>query len=120
MDLSNIDNKANFVLDFVPNGIYNETKGIYKLQMFFTASISEKNIVVVSLECNAIFQFRKNTKIENIPPYFYPNSIAVIFPYIRAMVSTLSLQANVNPIVLPTMNLSSLQETLKKSTSLEK
>ena len=90
MDLSNIDNKANFVLDFVPNGIYNETKGIYKLQMFFTASISEKNIVVVSLECNAIFQFRKNTKIENIPPYFYPNSIAIISDAVNNLSDALS------------------------------
>ena len=58
-------------------------------------------------------------KIEfnDIPGFFYPNSIAILFPYIRAFVSTLTLQANVTPIVLPTLNLTNLQEKLKKNTT---
>ena len=62
--------------------------------------------------------FNGSTSIEDIPEYFYPNSIAIIFPYIRAFVSTLSLQANVKPIVLPTINLIGLTNELKENTSI--
>ncbi|MBQ2321387.1 MAG: protein-export chaperone SecB, partial [Bacteroidales bacterium] len=47
------------------------------------------------------------------------NSVAIIFPYIRAFVSTISLQANVNPIVLPTINLTGLTGELKRQTKSE-
>lgn len=48
---------------------------------------------------------------------FYANSIAIVFPYIRAFISTVTLQANlVSPILLPTMNLTSLGERLMNNT----
>ena len=57
--------------------------------------------------------------ILEIPDFFYPNSLAIIFPYIRAFVSTLTLQANVRPIVLPTVNLMGLTDMLRKETTVE-
>lgn len=51
-----------------------------------------------------------------IPNYFYANSLAIIFPYIRAFVSTITLQSNMHPIVLPTVNLMGLSEKLKRNT----
>lgn len=51
-----------------------------------------------------------------IPDYFYANSLAIIFPYIRAFVSTITLQSNMHPIVLPTVNLMGLSEKLKRNT----
>ncbi|EXZ22215.1 pretranslocase subunit SecB family protein, partial [Bacteroides fragilis str. S13 L11] len=55
--------------------------------------------------------------LAEIPNFFYPNSIAILFPYVRAFVSTLTLQANIKPILLPTLNLSSLQDTLRENTT---
>ena len=48
---------------------------------------------------------------------FISNSIAILFPYVRAFVSTLTLQANIKPILLPTLNLSSLQDILRENTT---
>ena len=70
----------------------------------------------VKVKCNAEFQFNGAIGLDEIPAFFYPNSIAIVFPYVRAFVSTLTLQANVQPMLLPTINLSSLQETLRKNT----
>lgn len=62
------------------------------------------------------FTFEDNISKNDIPDYFYPNSFAIIFPYIRAFVSTISLQANVQPVVLPTINLMGLTDSLKNKT----
>lgn len=77
-----------------------------------------KEEVVVQLESIALFQMEDNVKtIDEIPDYFYANSIAIVYPYLRAFVSTLTLQSNAKPMVLPTMNLSSLEGDLRKNTS---
>lgn len=55
-------------------------------------------------------------KLEEIPTFFYPNSLAILFPYVRAFVSTLSLQANVRPVMLPTINLMGLTDRLRAQT----
>lgn len=41
--------------------------------------------------------FESARTLEDIPDYFYANSIAILFPYVRAFVSTVSLQANIPP-----------------------
>ena len=74
---------------------------------------------VICVFCEASFSFCDQISFEQIPEYFYPNSVAIIFPYIRAFVSTISLQANVNPIVLPTINLTGLTGELKRQTKSE-
>lgn len=70
----------------------------------------------INILCKACFVFKEPVAFEEIPNYFYLNSIAILFPYIRAFVSIITLQANINALVLPTMNLASLQETLKENT----
>lgn len=114
LNLKNLPNNATFSLHFSPVGQYDEKSGIFELTLSFKAKVGNKNVVFV--ECNSVFSFKDPVKLEEIPSYFYPNSIAIVFPYIRAFVSTLSLQANVQPIILPTMNLFGLQEELRKNT----
>lgn len=78
----------------------------------------EKNFVECLL--NADFIFSPDVKtIEDIPTYFYANSIAIIFPYLRAFISSLTIQANINPVILPTMNLTSLSIPLKENVEIK-
>ena len=42
---------------------------------------------------------------------FEPNAIAILYPYIRSIVSTYTVNANVGPIILPAIN---VNEMLKK------
>ena len=107
---------------FNPSGIYNPTDGEYKLTMGFSATASTESdqkeyreIIKGGLE--AYFEFEKNTEYKNIPDFFYPNSIAIVYPFIRAFVSTITLQAGLRLLVLPILNLNSLSDTLKSQTT---
>lgn len=114
LNLRNLPEEGTFTLQFKPNGEYVESAGLFRLNLDFKAKVGNRNVIVTEVE--ASFRFSKSLALEDIPPYFYPNSIAILFPYIRSFVSTLTLQANMKPIILPTMNLTSLQEDLRKNT----
>ena len=116
--LSNVPGENKLNIDFQPSGVYQKDKGIYNLTFVFVAWEDNKSQedFAVKVKCNAEFQFNGAIRVDEIPAFFYPNSIAIVFPYVRAFVSTLTLQANIQPILLPTINLSSLQESLRKNT----
>ena len=103
-----------------PEGIFHSSTRQYELTFIFKAVSDSKTIKnqkqIIFVKCVAFFEFNDISKFEDIPEYFFTNSIAILFPYIRAFVSTLTLQANIPPIILPTMNLISLQEKLKANT----
>jgi preprotein translocase subunit SecB len=105
-------------IQFKPKGVFekNEEKSFYNLTFNFIALSSNIEKPFVDIECNALFEFADTITFEEIPSFFYANSIAIIFPYLRAFVSTVTLQANKEPIVLPTMNLSSLEKELRDNT----
>lgn len=115
MDFTRIESDS-FRLDIRPRGVYAEEDGRYSLTFEFIADDSVTKQNIMSVTCKASFLFKDKIPLEQIPPYFYANSIAIIFPYVRAFVSTVSLQSNRPVIMLPTMNLSSLQEELLNNT----
>lgn len=39
---------------------------------------------------------------------FKPNAVAVLFPYVRSIISTYTAAANVNPLILPTVNINKM------------
>lgn len=45
---------------------------------------------------------------------FEPNAIAILYPYIRAIVSTYTASANVNALILPAINVNKLIEEQNK------
>lgn len=116
LDLSNLSGEEVINLSFNPSGVYNQKEGMFLLSFSFFAHTQTKKDPIVHVQCDATFQFQSPLPIEEIPNYFYSNSIAILFPYIRSMVSTLTLQANVKPIILPTMNLTPLQQQLQQKT----
>lgn len=115
LDLRNIKPVTNFDIEFIPNGVFYPETGVFRLTFDFIAKVEAKKAVTV--KCIANFKFENISSLENIPEYFYANSIAILFPYIRAFISTVTLQANIKPLLLPTLNLSSLQAQLKANTS---
>lgn len=114
-----IPDKAELNIVFSPRGVFNSTDSTYKLDFDVKVECKENGKEVISVSCVALFSFNGRITISEIPEYFYPNSLAIMFPYIRAFVSTISLQANVRPVVLPTVNLMGLTEELKEKTTIE-
>lgn len=103
-------------ISFEPSGQFISNDSSYELNFTFIAHNENRDIPFVKITCISIFKFEDKISYEEIPTYFYRNSIAIIFPYIRAFISTVTLQANIPPIILPTMNLSSLETPLKENT----
>ena len=103
-------------MDINPSGKFFQKSGTFELTFEFSANESENNETVIFVLCRAEFYFKNVATFKDIPAYFYTNSIAILFPYIRAFVSTLTLQANRAPIIIPIMNLASLEATLRSNT----
>lgn len=112
-----IPKDAEFVIDFKPSGKLKEIEGTYDLSFDTIVKCEKTDTIIVEVSCIAQFSFMDRIKFEEIPDFFYPNSLAILFPYIRAFVSTLSLQANSSPMILPTVNLMGLTEKLRDNTS---
>lgn len=119
MNMGLFSEQAPLNLSFSPSGTYDETKGVYNLRFAFTAEQGEEATTIVKIVCDAIFEFKSPIDINAIPDYFFPNCLAIVFPYVRAFVSSVTLQANLAiPILIPTLNLTGLQSTLKENTTL--
>ena len=56
--------------------------------------------------------FRLNGE-EDISKY-EANAIAIMYPYLRAIVSTYTSSANINPLILPAINVNAMLENSKK------
>ncbi len=110
-------NQNDLSLNFSPSGKYNANEKKYILLFEFTAMYGDDNdqkeFLKIIIESDFIFA----EKIE-LPDYFYPNSLAIVFPYIRAFVSTLSTLANMKPLILPVLNLGSLKDLLIQNTEI--
>ena len=101
-------------VSFDPCGEYSKATGEYKLRLITRVSSEEKEFISTTLQ--VVFGFTESIELSEIPDYFYPNCMAIVFPYVRSFLSTLSLQANVPPIILPIINFSDLQGILKRNT----
>ncbi len=114
-DPENEDQKINIA--FNPSGLFIKEGSRFVVQFDFTTSGIEDGKQIISARMIASFKFNEAIELNNIPDYFYKNSIAIVFPYLRAFVSSLTVLANVKPMILPILNLGSLEKTLKENTT---
>lgn len=106
--------------DFSPSGKFKKDSSEFELSLKLRVFVvqNEQEFTTVELFFKSYFIFKDVTNLSEIPPYFYINSTAIIFPYIRAFISTLSLQANYfEVIVLNLLNLSGLEKPLRENTT---
>jgi preprotein translocase subunit SecB len=104
--------------DLVPTGkFYTQTKE-YVLTIDFTIFDFETKQKVLKCKLIGNFDIFLEEGNNNIPEYFYANSIAILFPYLRSFISTMTLQSNSGIIMVPTYNVSEFKEVLKKETEI--
>lgn len=70
--------------------VFDDGKGDYPFRM------------VVQLE--GLFQLSANSIAEDIEKY-YANALSILYPYARAIVSNYTASANIEPLILPTVNI---------------
>ena len=58
----------------------------------------------MKLEITGVFEIENNATEVEARGLAETNAIAILFPYLRAMVTTYSANANVEPIIIPPIN----------------
>ena len=110
-------NETDLKLSFNPKGEFNPKNGKFELTIEFIGFENEKiDEPVIKVIGVSEFLFSEPINLDKIPPYFYNNSIAIVFPYLRAFISTLTLQSNTGVIMLGLLNFTGMGEVLKNNT----
>ena len=104
-------------VDFKPSGIISKEKSNFKLLLGVKITDVEK-VLNIDIDVRADYSFSSEIKPEELEQYFYINAPALLFPYLRAYIATLSNLSGFKTINLPTLNLTGLGEELKKNTSI--
>jgi preprotein translocase subunit SecB len=112
-----LTDESNVDIEFQLSGILKNAENIYILTIEFNATYGDDSKVFSNIVSEGVFTFAEPVQIDTIPDYFYANSIAILFPYLRAFITTLTAVANIKPLILPTLNLGSLAKPLKDNTT---
>ncbi len=104
-----------FNITINPSGEIFPSNSVFQLKLEIKV-YDNNEIINVELIVMATFVFNKNIRESDLHNYFFVNAPAIVFPYVRAYLSTLTNLSGVRPINLPTLNLTQLKDNLKKNT----
>lgn len=104
-------------VSFDIQGVYTQEIAQYELIFSVKVGHNDDEIPFAKVQCKGMFEFENVSNLDDIPDFFYTNSVAILFPYLRAYLSLVTTQANVPGIILPTYNLSNLKDKLKENTT---
>lgn len=101
---------------FNPKGIIN--KEVSNFQLHLEVKIEDEN-KSINIEITAVanYYFEKEIELDILNNLFYLNAPALLFPYIRAYISTLTNLSGFETLTLPTLNMTGLGEDLKNNTT---
>lgn len=81
----------------IENNLYKHTLGV---------DIMDKNNVMrIKVVVIGLFEFDRDIDEKLKSTFFNSSAPAILFPYVRAYVTTLTGLSGVNPVILPTLNL---------------
>jgi preprotein translocase subunit SecB len=105
-----------FKIDCIPSGIINKEASEFLLNLKVNI-VDGTDSVNIEVEAEAIFRFTNDNTQAELDNFFYINSSAILFPYIRAYIATLTTLSG-ESIVPPTLNLTGLGDKLKGNTKI--
>jgi preprotein translocase subunit SecB len=117
IELDESSNFDNLKIGFKVSGLINKKENVFLLDLAVNIT-NEQNDLKIGVDAIGKYEFDDVENIENISSFFYINSSAILFPYIRAYISTLTNLSGNRSVTLPTMNLTKLGEELKSNTKL--
>lgn len=90
---------------------FEQTVGVneeeHNMRLEMTANISDENKVLnIKVKAQGFFEFETDLKPEEKDIFFRTSAPAILFPYVRAYITTLSSLSGVKPVILPTLNMS--------------
>lgn len=84
----------------------------YKCSLALKLS-DEEETAMLEIVVSGIFEFNAELKDEQKQIIITKNTMAILFPYLRAQVTLMTSQPDVEPVVLPAININSLLQNLE-------
>ncbi len=79
----------------------------HKMRFEFVVNVMDsKKIVNIKVATVAFFEYDSSLTEKQKESFFMHNAPAILFPFVRAYISTLTAQSGIDTIVLPTINFS--------------
>jgi preprotein translocase subunit SecB len=98
-----------------PSGVIDDNSKIFKLILEVSCKDTTGSFNI-NLTAFGFFEFKDEKSADTLSNYFYINAPALIFPYIRAYISSVTALSGLRAVNLPVMNLTSLKNELKTNT----
>lgn len=117
IELDENSNFENLKISFAVSGLVKRVENLFILNLSVKIKNNESNLKI-EVDTISNFLFEKVENIDDISSFFYNNSSAILFPYIRAYISTLTNLSGNRSITLPTMNLTNLADELRANTTI--
>ena len=115
IELKSANLGENFSISFDTNGIVNKAESTYQLNL--TTFIKDKEDTInIEVYVVSFFVFDNQIEKNQLEKLFYMNAPAIIFPYLRSYITTLTVLSGIDPVILPTLNLSALGKELEENT----
>ncbi|MEG1313848.1 MAG: protein-export chaperone SecB [Bacilli bacterium] len=81
-----------------------------QFNLILTCSITDENqSLKVYVKAMGVFEFDSHINESILKIFFKTNAPAILFPYVRAYISSLTALSGISPIIIPTLNLSDRQ-----------
>lgn len=115
IELKSVKIGGNFNISFDSKGTVNKSESTYQLNL--TAYIKDKEDTInIEVDIVSFFIFDNLIEKNQLEKLFYMNAPAIIFPYLRSYITTLTVLSGIDPVILPTLNLSALGKSLEDNT----
>jgi preprotein translocase subunit SecB len=115
IELNDGEPDESFNVSINPSGEIFPSRSVFQLKLEIKV-YDNKEVINIDLVVLASFVFNTNIKKTELDNYFFVNAPAIVFPYVRAYLSTLTNLSGLRPLNLPTLNLTTLKDKLKQNT----
>lgn len=108
---SHIESKPEVETSQNLNVEFEQTIGVneegHNMRLEMTANIIDENkALIIKIKALGFFEFDSDLKPNDKDAFFRTSAPAILFPYVRAYITTLSSLSGVKPVILPTLNMS--------------
>ncbi len=98
-----------------PRAVIDKEKRVFTLVLEVHA-YEENGRFDAKVTAIGFFDFKNDISKDHLSSYFYTNAPAILFPYIRAHISTLTALSGMEAVNLPAMKMTAVGEKLKEQT----
>jgi len=102
-------------IEFEPKGTHFKADSKFELSLGVRIEDEGKSLLI-EVDASATYVLEGEVSDKMLRTFFYLNAPAILFPYIRAYIATLTTLSGMAPINLPTLNLTQLAPELERNT----